>query len=407
MKIFGRGDRVLLAGLGVAVLVLFVGRAAETPLRLLVDFTRSVEQQSGLALVPALFVLTLSFVIHQQGKRREARAQVRAVEVEMVQAHAHSAELERLVVFGQALSRSLDIDAIREALVQHLPTLAGTDRAWVLTRKARHWQQPFLARPVGEGAASQLRDSLDRLADRTSGDGDSIVLAAAPVDRHLCIPLTASGYPIGILGVPEPEHRFAEAHERVLDAVAALLGVSLGNAQLFREVRESSVRDGLTGCFNRTHAVEVIDIELRRTRRSQQALSLIMFDLDHFKAINDRFGHLCGDAVLAAVGSRMRAVLRGSDLKCRYGGEEFLVLLPATPIEGAMRVADNLRRELPDLPIAWNAQTLHITASFGVTTANPSENDVQALIGRADQALYRAKAQGRNCVRLITETAVV
>src|SRR6184192_2419407 len=166
------------------------------------------------------------------------------------------------------------------------------------------------------------------------------------------------------------------------------------------------MRDALTGCFNRAHALDVIDTELRRARRSHMPVSLIMFDLDHFKAINDHHGHLCGDAVLAAVGAKMRDVLRGSDLKCRYGGEEFLVLLPETPIEGAKRVADSLRREIADMPISWKDETVFITASFGVTVSLPAEISTEAVIGRADVALYRAKDQGRNCVRLSRETAV-
>jgi diguanylate cyclase len=99
-------------------------------------------------------------------------------------------------------------------------------------------------------------------------------------------------------------------------------------------------------------------------------------------------------------------VLRGSDIKCRFGGEEFLVLLPETPLEGAKRVADTLRRELSELPIAWKDESLVVTASFGVSVAMPAEIDGQALIGRADAALYRAKDQGRNCVRLSLEPAV-
>ena len=150
----------------------------------------------------------------------------------------------------------------------------------------------------------------------------------------------------------------------------------------------------------------MIDTELRRARRSQTPVSLIMFDIDHFKDVNDRYGHLCGDAVLAAVGARMRDVLRGSDLKCRYGGEEFLVLLPETPLEGAKRVADTLRRELADMVVPWKDESVTITASLGVTVALPSEIDCEALIARADAALYRAKDQGRNCVRLSLETAV-
>ena len=101
----------------------------------------------------------------------------------------------------------------------------------------------------------------------------------------------------------------------------------------------------------------------------------------------------------------MREVLRGSDLKCRYGGEEFLVLLPETPLEGAKRVADTLRRELADLPVGWKGEVVRVTASFGVSVAMPSEVDPTALIARADAALYRAKNQGRNCVRLSMDVA--
>ena len=185
----------------------------------------------------------------------------------------------------------------------------------------------------------------------------------------------------------------------MLAAAVTLLGTSLRNSQLFREVKDNSLRDGLTGCYNRTHTLDVIGAELRRARRSHQPVSLIMLDIDHFKQINDRYGHLCGDAVLATVGARMREALRGSDHKCRYGGEEFLVLLPETPIEGGRRVAETLRRAFADRVFPWKDERLQITASFGVSVALPSETDVHALIGRADRALYQAKHAGRNCVR--------
>jgi diguanylate cyclase (GGDEF)-like protein len=134
---------------------------------------------------------------------------------------------------------------------------------------------------------------------------------------------------------------------------------------------------------------------------------MIMFDLDHFKDINDRYGHLAGDAVLNAVGKRMKEVLRGSDLKCRYGGEEFLVLLPETPLHGARRVAETLRREIAERPVPWAGEGLTITASFGLAQTIPGEVNVQAVIARADQALYRAKDDGRNCVRIAAETATL
>jgi len=391
-------DRLLIAGLAVALIVVFSRQVL-----ILIDRAREVERASGLGLIPALLILIVVFLFHQQGKRQESKAQAAAAEAGAVAAEARAEEMERLVAFGQALGRSLDIDAIRDVVTQQLPKLAGTEEAWAMVRTGRHWQA--LA-----GTARENRRDLERtresLANRAldgeqRSEGDPVSM-----EGHVCIPMTAGGHAVGVLGLPDTAGPFTESRWHALAATAALLGIALRNAQLFQEMREHSLRDGLTGCFNRTHALEVLDVELRRARRSQQPLALIMFDLDLFKDVNDRYGHLCGDAVLAAVGVRMRDVLRGSDLKCRYGGEEFLVILPETPIEGAKRVADSLRRELADVPIHWKDETFGITASFGVTVALASEIDSEAIIGRADAALYRAKEQGRNCVRLSTDAAV-
>ena len=113
------------------------------------------------------------------------------------------------------------------------------------------------------------------------------------------------------------------------------------------------------------------------------------------------------DAVLHAIGKRMKEVTRGSDLKCRFGGEQFLVLLPETPLAGARRAAETLRREIADHPVPWAGEGLAITASFGLAQTLPGEVNVQALIARADQALYRAKDEGRNCVRTAADTATL
>jgi diguanylate cyclase (GGDEF)-like protein len=144
----------------------------------------------------------------------------------------------------------------------------------------------------------------------------------------------------------------------------------------------------------------VLDSELRRARRSKLPLSLLMFDLDNFKAINDRHGHLCGDAVLAAVGAIMKAELRGSDIKCRYGGDEFMVILPDTPAGGARQVCDNLRRAITERPVVWNDGHIAVTASFGVSAVNIADHDPRTAIARADAALYRAKQVGRNAIQV-------
>jgi diguanylate cyclase (GGDEF)-like protein len=398
MNLIRPQDRLLIAGLAVALIVVFARQEM-----VLIDRAREVERSSGLGLIPALLILVVVFLFHQQGKRQEARTRAAAAEAGASAAETRAKEMERLMMFGQALGRSLDIEAIRDVVMVHLPKLAGTDNAWAMVRTDRHWQALVSATHENR---DEIERSREQLADRVLHSELRSATDPVSMEGHLCVPMSAGGLAVGVLGVPDSAGPFNEGRRRALAATAALLGISLRNALLFQELRDHSLRDGLTGCFNRTHGLEVIDVELRRARRSQTAVSLIMFDIDHFKAVNDRYGHLCGDAVLKAVGARMRDVLRGSDLKCRYGGEEFVVLLPETPLEGAKRVAETLRRELSELAIHWEGETLNITASFGVTMAVAAEIDSQALIARADAALYRAKEHGRNCVQLSAEAAV-
>jgi diguanylate cyclase (GGDEF)-like protein len=399
MNLVGRQDRLLLGGLAVAVIVVFA-RPIE---RYGLSLAREAERSSGLALVPALLILTAVLLFHQQGKRQQARMRAAAAEAEAREADARTAEMERLVNFGQALGRSLDLESIRDVVQQHLPKLADTEDAWVLLRVSGHWQA--LIGSVRENRR-EVERTREHVADRALAGDTAVASDGAAAEGHFCLRLAAGGDVVGVLGLPETGGPMPETRQRVLATAGALLAISIRNARLFHEIRETSLRDGLTGCYNRAHALDMLDTELRRARRSQMPVSLIMFDLDHFKDVNDRYGHLCGDAVLAGVGVKMRDVLRGSDLKCRYGGEEFLVLLPETPLEGAKRVADSMRRELADMRVPWKDEAIGVTASFGVSVALPSEIDGQALIGRADAALYRAKDQGRNCVRLSIETAV-
>jgi diguanylate cyclase (GGDEF)-like protein len=394
MRLFGRQDLLLLGGLAAALLIIF-----STPISHLLDYVRGIEQQSGLSLMPALVLLTVIYVFDQLRRRNQAAAQAAAAEAATREAELRAEEMERLVAFGQALGRALNFDSIRVAIAQHLPPIAGTDKLWVLVRQGLTWEA-LLGDTRGAEEVLQWGDLAEQLL---AGKGD---------DEHrtkpaIGFPLIVGGDAMGVLGVKPDDGTLPPQRRRIIEAAAGVLAVSVKNAQLFREVSENSVRDALTGCFTRGHAMDVMDGELRRARRSQTPVSVIMFDLDHFKEVNDRHGHLCGDAVLGAIGKRMREVLRGSDLKCRYGGEEFLVLLPETPLHGARRVAETLRREIAERPISWSGEALTITASFGLAQTLPGEVNVSAVITRADLALYRAKDDGRNCVRIAAETATL
>ena len=398
MKLFGRQDLLLIGALTMALIVVF-----SSPITRMLDYAREIERQSGLSLLPALVLLTVAFLFHQYRRNHQDQAKAAAAEIATKAAQHRADELERLVAFGQALGRALDFESIRVAIGQHLSALAGTDNLWVLVREGTEWQA-LAGDTRGAEAVLQWGDIAEQLLASGAADKTPTQLSAA---RAIGIPLIVGGTAMGVLGVRLEQGVLPADKRRIIEAAAALLAVSVKNAQLFREVKENSVRDALTGCFTRGHALDVIDAELRRARRSQTPVSMIMFDLDHFKDVNDRHGHLCGDAVLSAIGKRMKEVLRGSDLKCRYGGEEFLVLLPETPLHGARRVAETLRKEIADRPVPWSGEALTITASFGLAQTLPGEVNVEAVIARADQALYRAKDDGRNCVRIAAETATL
>ncbi len=312
MMLFRRQDTVLVAGLIGAVIIAFAA-----PIMHALDYIRQVEAQTGLALSPALLLLTTVFIFHQLRKRHEMDEAASAAVAAKKEAEARARELERLVGLGQALSHALDNDAIRSAVLQHLPPIVGTTDFSVLRRQGNYWETL-----AGDARAAEPGDERCDVADRVLAGAEAVIRDGDIVG----IPLVAGADCIGTIVLRLTGTDNQAEHVRAGQAAAALLAVSVENAQLFREVRDNSLRDSLTGCATRSHAVEVIDGELRRARRSQMPVSLIMIDVDHFKDINDRYGHLTGDTVLAGVGRRIREVLRTSDLKCRYGGEEFLVL---------------------------------------------------------------------------------
>ena len=163
---------------------------------------------------------------------------------------------------------------------------------------------------------------------------------------------------------------------------------------------ELASHDRLTGLYNRLALMELMDHHLALARRRQSPLALLMLDIDHFKVVNDQHGHLVGDEVLRQVAQRAQTRLRSADMLARFGGEEFLTLLPATTIEGARAVAEDIRRAVGDQPMVVNGVSIPVTISIGVHASIPTEGPTAAesMIDRSDQALYQAKHQGRNRV---------
>ena len=186
---------------------------------------------------------------------------------------------------------------------------------------------------------------------------------------------------------------FVRVHLRVVHDQQALMEA---NAQL----NQQATRDGLTGAYNRRYFNQMLSEEWKRANRGKQSLSLILVDVDHFKSLNDRYGHPTGDAVLRAiVRSLTTALRRPSDLLARYGGEEFAIILPGVDPQGAMLVAEHMRRSVEErrIPNDGAASPRFVTVSIGVASEQPTEQgSPQEMLDKADAALYRAKSQGRN-----------
>jgi diguanylate cyclase (GGDEF)-like protein/PAS domain S-box-containing protein len=233
-------------------------------------------------------------------------------------------------------------------------------------------------------------------------------VGGAPPNGYLCVPLAAQGETLGVLYLEYPDSSAApssvppEDEMRVLDRQASAVGeqisLALANLRLREELRGQSLRDPLTGLFNRRYMEESLERELRRAVRNNQPVALLMLDIDHFKRFNDTFGHQAGDTLLRALGDFLIQRTRGQDAACRYGGEEFALILSGASSDAACKRAELLREDLKHLTVQHAGQVLgSVTLSIGVSSF-PGHDTPEELLKAADEALYRAKAEGRGRV---------
>ncbi len=239
--------------------------------------------------------------------------------------------------------------------------------------------------------------------------------AAGPICRHVegplssgyfCVPLMAQGEMMGLLHVqslPEadnlegPQAFPSESHRRLAVIVGEHISLALANLKLREALRSQSIRDPLTGLFNRRYMEESLDRELHRALRNQTSLGVVMIDLDHFKLFNDTFGHAAGDTLLTNLGAFLRTQVRAEDIACRYGGEEFVLILPGSSLEATKVRAEGVREDLRQVHIEYGGRSLGtITLSAGVATFPNDGLTPKAVLQAADEALYHAKAAGRD-----------
>lgn len=224
----------------------------------------------------------------------------------------------------------------------------------------------------------------------------------------MCVPMVAQGETLGILyldsGANETSAKIKhlnEAEERTIKTLTEHLALAVANLNLRETLRTQAIRDPLTGLFNRRNMEESLEREFRRAVRKGSSLAVLMVDIDHFKRLNDSHGHEAGDAVLRELAKVFQSHLRAEDIACRYGGEEFVLILPEAELAVALERAERLRQAVHSIQIQHYGETLEgVSLSIGVACSQQHGNTVDALMRASDAAVYRAKEKGRDRVEV-------
>jgi len=330
-------------------------------------------------------------------KERSQRATMLAQMGELLQSC-----ISREEVFGAALGFAPKIfPAVPGAI-------AMLDSSRTLTEVTGSWNECQLPAQVFEPVSCWgLRTGHPHLVP----EGDSTARcghAAGVKNTYLCIPILAQGETLGVVHFQATDEvpNLDSSELSFKTTFAGQVGLSLANIRLREALRTQSIRDPLTGLYNRRYLEETLDREVRRAGRAGQSLGLLMIDLDHFKNFNDTHGHDAGDAVLRETAAYLAAGIRAEDFVCRFGGEEFVVILPTADVEASRARAERLRSKLRDLPVMHQSKTLgRVTISVGVGAFPQHGTSPKELMASADAALYEAKRLGRDQVVIATARA--
>jgi diguanylate cyclase (GGDEF)-like protein len=300
------------------------------------------------------------------------------------------------------LTSSIDVDEVLRRTIEVAASLSGVDAVHLAVTPSTG--EPILRHAglsareadelvVGPALAGRRVRSLDVAYRGDVADERTVV-------SGLALPLRSGEAAIGMLTLfsRAEDHTFSEAERETAEALAARAGPAIENASRYQEARRLADVDTRTGLHNDRYFHDTLAREVSRSERYKRPLAVLLFDLDDFKEINDRLGHLAGNGVLEEIGERVRAVVRTSDIACRVGGDEFGVILPESTLEEAEQLFERLKNRIGQQPIP-HAGRLQISA--GIAAAR-SQDDAVSLFERADDALYRAKEAGKGRVAVAT-----
>jgi len=276
------------------------------------------------------------------------------------------------------------------------------------------WGEPEIGGPLfaPEECWALRRGRLHLVDDPRIGlQCDHVKAAGAPLLPYLCVPMVVHSETVGLLHLQLGTDSIRGEGAQRLDVIQQLaatfadqVALAVTNLRLRETLRRQSIHDPLTGLHNRRYLQEVMQRELARTERKKTMLAVIILDVDHFKRFNDTYGHEAGDAVLRSLAQLIERQIRGSDIACRYGGEEFILVLPEASLSIARQRGELLREAARGMHVALSGQTLGVVSiSLGLALFPLHGRTPEELIQAADAALYRAKQAGRNCLMIAEE----
>jgi diguanylate cyclase (GGDEF)-like protein len=364
-------------------------------------------------LVGALTLLLLMMAFFQTRAMKRTLSAALAAEVE---AERRGEQLEALSDMTDELHAAADREETYRIIRHHgARLLSGVSASLFVYNHSR--DQLRLAAEWGDGASGTLRENFTpadcwgiRRGKPQLNSRDRSVQCAHVLgdDATLCVPITARGQTVGLLALSGSSLEAMDEEggvRRIALTLCEQVALALVNLDLRERLENQALRDTLTNLYNRRYLEEASDRELNRAERLGTPLSLLAIDIDHFKRFNDQHGHAAGDEVLKRVCGHLADACRSTDLVCRLGGEELLVVLPDTDVEGAVAIGDKLRIEISRLRIRWHSGELPpVTISAGVATFPVHARKFSVLHSLADEALYAAKDAGRNQVQVWTAT---
>ncbi|WP_421903852.1 GGDEF domain-containing protein [Maridesulfovibrio sp.] len=312
--------------------------------------------------------------------------------------------LEVADILGQAaedLKMLLPVYSVQGAFWDVLPTGKHIDaEIFINPGQAENVQSEWVELMIENVVALSGMEVSSYNMSETVPVGSNQMIYSPGAGRILALPLVARGEKFGCLVMLcERNVRLAKDQVSSLNAAVNHLSLALSNALMFNKIKTRANRDGLTRVYNRRSFDERLVEEFKRHQRLNTELSLLMVDLDHFKAVNDTYGHMAGDMVLEKVARMFEKTFRSTDFIARYGGEEFVILLPHTKEEQAHMLAERVRAKIESCAMTYQDKSFNVTASIGVSSVRPGslEKDTE-IVRKADEALYDAKMQGRNRV---------